>query len=140
MRHDPSSLGILLAVLCAISGCNSGDGVEAPISQQNIRHIGDAYAEMAREGKPPTNLDELKPYLKKRGDDIDKMLISENDGEPFVIIYGVDPKAYVGKQIPVTVYEKSGKRGKRLVFQGSVFHMADEDLKKAPFPQGKSPF
>ncbi|MBI1832587.1 MAG: hypothetical protein HYR84_14190 [Planctomycetes bacterium] len=108
-----------------------------PISQQNLRAVGDAYGEMVREkNRPPANLEELKPYLKKRGDP-DALIKSENDGEPFVIYFGVNISA-TGKEVPVIAHEKSGRGGKRLVLQGStVRHMTEEEFQAAPFPPGK---
>ena len=110
-------------------GCSSpkveGD---APISQQNLRSIGNAYVEsINKKNKVPANRQDLLPYLKGEPD---KMFRSENDGEEFVILWGVDHRTYAaaGKEVPVIAYEKTGKGGKRLVLRVSaIFHLTDEE-------------
>ncbi len=129
------------SLLLGCAGCGASQTpVEAPAVQQNIKAVGLAYTQHLDEKKrPPANLDELMPFLKKVGDP-DKLLQSPNDGEQFVILYGVDHRSYSseGKPVPVTVYEKTGRGGKRFVFRANrVMHMTDEELQASPFPPGK---
>lgn len=132
---------LVAAFLCTVilAGCNSAstDPV-TPVSDQNLRAIGDAYGEFTRtKYRPPKNLEELKPLLKKRGEP-DALLKSENDGEPFVIYWGVDISP-TGKELPVVAHEKSGRGGNRLVLKGTtIFTMNEEDFQKAPFPASKN--
>ena len=83
-----------------------------------ILHVGQAYREAyaARKKKPPTGINDLKPYLAKFGDP-DKALISPSDGQPFEITWGIVPGRPPRnmKVNPFLVCEKSGKDGKRYV-------------------------
>jgi hypothetical protein len=120
-------------------GCGGSPKVEGEvaISQQNLRNIGNAYVEsINKKNKVPASRQDLLPYLTGEPD---KIFRSENDGEEFVILWGVDHRTYAaaGKQLPVTGYEKTGRGGKRLVLRVSViFHLTDEEFQKAPFPPG----
>ena len=83
-----------------------------------ILHVGQAYREAyaARKKKPPTGINDLKPYLAKFGDP-DKALISPSDGEPYEITWGIAPGRPPRnmKVNPFLICEKSGEDGKRYV-------------------------
>ena len=70
-------------------------------------------------------------------------MISPRNGEPFVIIWGVDYDALPVGPDPFTVaaYEKKGVDGKRYVlrFPPRVELMSDAELGKAVFPAGHQP-
>lgn len=127
-------LPVLVTVLM-LAGCSSPTTVDVPISEQNLRKIGAAYREHSEKKGPPASAKDLLPHLKDEGGEA--VFKSENDGEEFVIHWGVDLKALAGKETPVIAYEKTGRRGTRLVLRGyQLFHMTDEEFQKAPFPQG----
>lgn len=72
------------------------------------------------------------------------MLRSANDGEPFVILWGVDcNKLSSERKDPFTVaaYEKRGANGTRYVlrFPLSVVAMTDAEFQRAVFPPGHEP-
>jgi hypothetical protein len=88
--------------------------------------------------RAPESLQDIMPYLKELEADPNTILISPDDGEPYVIIWGVDYRA-PGNQ-PVIAYEKTGKDGKRYVCQiNLVVHLNEAEFKKAPFPPGRGP-
>ena len=138
MRHIIRSGIASLSFILAITGCSDKPRVtEVPQAYKNLMIIRDAYFKATDKlQRPPANREELLPYLKESGDP-DEILKSANDGEEFVILYGVN---YRTVQLqPVTVYEKKGRNGKRLVLRTKViFTMNDEELKQAPFPPGQS--
>ena len=99
--------------------------------------------------RPPSNKDELAPYLKDPADrektaKPEDILISATDGEEFVIHWGFDFRhedlSGDTTQWPVLAYEKTGKDGKRLVSQIRVVREATaEQLAAPPFPEGFRP-
>jgi hypothetical protein len=129
--------------LPGLLGCSgNGDRPRNP-TEERLLEIGGAYVNAAtRLGRAPRNFDDLKPNL-ENGATAD-FLRSPNDGEPFVVLWGVDfRKLPPGKDDPFTVaaYEKNGVDGKRYVlrFPPSVAHLTDEDLQRAAFPPGHKP-
>jgi hypothetical protein len=97
-----------------------------------IVSIRKAYvAATTRLGHPPKNLDELKPLLAAEGN-VDQLLISPNDGLPFVILYGADPRKYV------IAYEAKGIEGVRVVIDQGQFakRVTAEEFDSLRFPPG----
>jgi hypothetical protein len=107
--------------------------------------------------RPPQSKDELLPDIKlvlSTSVDPDNpemtsettmnpadVLRSANDGEEFVIHWGVDVRemnlAGPRSQLPVLAYEKRGKDGKRLILQiRFVREVMDEQFADLPFPTG----
>jgi hypothetical protein len=87
----------------------------------------------AKLGHPPANVEQLKPFLQEFGD-AEQILRSPRDGEPYVIIYGVDIRKPFEMPPPIWAHEKSGANGKRYVLtvMGSR-SMTDEEFAKAKF-------
>jgi hypothetical protein len=141
---DPGKRLALLLILLGLVGCGGGrkQGELNP-TEQRLWTIGKAYVEACNGlGRAPTNFAEIKPYVE--GEVSDDLLRSPNDGEPFVILWGVDyNRLPYRKDNPFTVggYEKNGVHGTRYVlrFPMGVVSMTDDDLRKAIFPPGHSP-
>jgi hypothetical protein len=130
---------LLLGIAGGSCGCSSRPTslVEQldPVREQLLR-IWKAYhlaSEQLR--RAPANADELKPFLREVGDP-DSLLRSPNDGEQFVIQWGVDILKPVpskqARRLPVLAHEKLGRDGKRqvLTILGSVSLMTEEELAK----------
>ncbi len=131
--------GFLLACF-GIAGCGGEpQSKDIPGSYQNLKSISAAYLEATKSlDRPPKDLDELMPYLKKQGDP-ETLLRSPNDGENYQILWGVDYRSPPQQRgtYPVLAYEQRGKNGKRYVLQiRNVTQMSDEEFKNAPFPPG----
>ncbi len=109
-------------------------------TEERLYKIGNAYLQsITRLGRAPTNIEEMKPEL--GGAVSTDLLRSPNDGEEFVILWGVDYATLPSQgSDPYTVgaYEKTGVNGQRYVlrFPMGVLRMTDERLKKANFPRG----
>lgn len=108
---------------------------------QQLREISSAYVKATDSlGKPPANRAELLQYMGSEAQtDADAAFKSSNDGQEYVILWGVDYRPIVanGAAPPVMVYEKIGKNGKRFVARfRNVMQMTDEEFQKAPFPPG----
>jgi hypothetical protein len=127
-----------LFVLVVIGGCRPTiDEVSLTPAEKSLTYIalayGDAHSEL---GRGPKDADELKPFLKVFGDP-DALLVSPNDGQPYVIGWGVDPTRggptdYM-QMFPILAYEQSG--GKRAItdIRGRPMTVPAEDMPKLTF-------
>jgi hypothetical protein len=144
----------LVYVLASVGGFGCGSknvAKELPRASLQLKNIGYAYVRATESnGSAPNSKDELMPFLNvPKGPDNPEKTInpadtfrSPTDGEEFVIHWGVDIRtlnlAGNPDRLPVIVYEKYGKDGKRYVLQGvrQVRHVTDEDFANLPFPPG----
>jgi len=148
MRALPPKLLALLVSCTAIFGCGpSKPSAKVEDSRQNLQRIGSAYFQATTALQhPPNNIEELLPYLKSSNPTIEPQAIlrSANDGEEYVIIWGVDFAKLAEAQIDPAVvyaYEKKGGNGKRLVLKGPVYvaELTDAEFRQAKFPPGSQP-
>lgn len=130
---SPGKPLILLFVL--LMGCNRAAVGKADKTYDKLSQIGEAYMSATDKlNRAPAKIDDLRPHLENFGE-VAEILRSDNDGEEFVILWGVDHRIH--QPYPVTAYEKAGKNGKRYVLRvRHVIEMTDEELSKAPFPAG----
>ncbi|WP_197525014.1 hypothetical protein [Botrimarina hoheduenensis] len=87
-----------------------------PADHARLRGIATIYAYAAADlGRPPRSVDELLPIFEKASiTDPDQTLTSTRDGQPFVIVWGVDVAGvYAGSAAPLA-YERLGVDGRRL--------------------------
>jgi hypothetical protein len=108
-------------------------------SGERLHKIGLAINEAtARLGRPPGNLDELRPYLREHGDP-DRLVVSPVDGQPFVLLWGIDVRS--AAYDTVLGYEQIGTGGRRFVLTAStVLQMTDDEFAKvAPLPNNRPP-
>ena len=137
-------------MLAAALGCGKGvneKGVyQVPMTpaEKNLSHIAAAYEEAySKLGRGPKDAAELKPFLKEHGNP-DELLVSPNDGEPFVVIWGKKPAGgpteYKGL-FPILAYESKGSGGARAVtdIRGVPKTVPDEDFGKLKFLGGHKP-
>ena len=127
------------ALLLILLGCTSPKTTPTE-NVENLRKVEEAYrAAIAKLSRPPKDESEFKPFLAKIGDP-DKLLRSTNDNQPFVILYGADPRRGMELKPLVIAYEKEGRAGKRSVYTAmGVMEMSDEDFREANFPSGHKP-
>jgi hypothetical protein len=135
-----------LLLLVGLTGCGSQPHV-VPFSQaeKNLTHIALAYSDAhAQLGRPPKSVEDLKSSLKEFGNP-DELLVSPNDGQPYVIIWGADPSR--GGPTPyqgmwqILAYEQKGVGGSRAVtdVRGRPMRVPDEDFPKLTFVRGHKP-
>lgn len=132
---------ILLA--CALSaGCGPTvvvkEGKVDP-TDVNLATLGRLYAAAEQQfGRPPKNQVELKAFAKDVAD-FDKLLVSDNDGQPFVVVWGASTVGSANQET-VIAYERTGANGFRHVLTptGTQMLSADE-FAKARFPPGHKP-
>ncbi len=89
-------------------------------------------------GRPPRSADDLRPYAKGETD-FDKLLVSPNDHQPYVVVWGTNlltsPDSYL-----VVAYERTGSNGFRHVLTPTgTLLLSDADFARATFPPGHKP-
>jgi hypothetical protein len=135
-------------------GCGSHNVAKPlPTASLQLRSIANAYFQATNSlDRPPASKDEIMPFLKapadpnnpeKTGSPAD-VLRSPDDGEEFVIHWGVDVRdlnvSGNPDRLPVLAYERQGKDGKRYVLQvRNVRYLTDEEFRALPFPPGVRP-
>lgn len=115
-----------LALLCAVSGCGGGGGPNQETSP--LKPIAKLYGDYINQhqGRPPRGEAEFKAFLRESKNasrlqaefkitDIDKLLISPRDNQPYSISYGAISRNAGPGGAPVVAYEKMGSGGKRFV-------------------------
>jgi hypothetical protein len=136
----------LLALLAGLAGCSSGPKVVAlSNSEKRLTFVTMAYLEAhSRLGHGPKSAEELKPYLKEFGDP-EELLVSPDDGQPYVVVWGVDPTRggpteYQGMW-QIIAYERKGAGGKRAVtdIRGRPLTVPEADFPKLTFVGGHKP-
>jgi hypothetical protein len=133
MMQMVKAAGALGLALLLVSGCSSKKPItELSKDEEAINIVGRAYRDASLALKRgPTNVKELKPYLKKYGDP-DRSLVSPNDGEPYQIVWGLMPSRPGRSSVenPILAYEQTGKDGKRYVLDCmlKVHHLTDKEF------------
>jgi hypothetical protein len=136
-------------VLVAAPGCGS-DGLDSPTAVR-LKALANFYLDcaVAQNGRGPANEQALRKHLRIQPDfilktngiepsAIDSLFSSERDGEPFVVLYGVQISRISGTSAPLIAHEKTGKNGKRLaVCANGKVEVADEARLKELSPSAK---
>jgi hypothetical protein len=132
-------------LLAAIAGCGEEvHVVPLTAAEQELTYVALAYTDAhERLGRGPKDADELKPYLKPFGDPED-LLVSPNDGEPYVVVWKANPVGGPGEYMgmfPILAYEQKGTGGKRAVtdVRGRPLTVPEEDMEKLKFLRGHKP-
>jgi hypothetical protein len=130
-------------VLLIFSGCSSEPEIpKIPVEEQNILYILRAYCKFnGEQHRTPKSLDELKPWLKEFGDP-EKVVLSPRDGQPYVLVGGLDiSRLPSGGVMPVVAYERKGVDGKRQVvdMRGQIRLLMPDEFKLLIFPPSHKP-
>jgi hypothetical protein len=135
----------LLAAAMAAGCSSSARRVERPDdpTRDKLDAIMVAYKQFtAAHNQPPANAEELKPFLKAAGKP-DELLQSPRDGQPFVILWGVDIRRRPdwAKNRPVRAYEQRGGEQGRYVLSihGQVELVSEQDFRASQFPPQHKP-
>jgi hypothetical protein len=129
-----------LVMLAGPTGCGSKPKVLPLTSAETqLAHVAMAYSEAQdRLRRPPKNAEELKPYVKEYGNP-EELLISPNDRQPYVIVWGADisrggPTDYKGMWA-ILAYEQKGTGRKRVIVdtRARPLTIPEEDFAKLTF-------
>jgi hypothetical protein len=130
-QMNATRLTVLGACLLSglVAGCSSQidpDSAIASVNRTNIERLANLYSayQSQHDWHGPTDEADFKAFVRRCdahlltriGIDpnvIDKLFVSERDGQPFKIRYGV-PGSAMGSSAPV-IFESAGSGGKRLV-------------------------
>jgi hypothetical protein len=107
-------------------------------SAQRLHRIGLAINDAtARLGHPPADVGDLWPFLQENGDP-DQLIVSPDDGQRYVILWGVDVRTVDPEA--VLAYERLGSGGMRYVLTATtVKRLSGGELDRAEFPAGFGP-
>lgn len=137
------SLGVfvLLGASVLLTGCNGADAdsMIAAANDTNVKRLATLYTyfHIQNKNKGPKNEEQLREFiesqdatrLKRGGIDatkLDELFVSERDGEPFVIRYGVN--TYIRGPSLAVVFEATGIDGMRQVgFCNGLMQEVDEE-------------
>ena len=124
-RSVPASGLVLLCLTSLVIGCGRSEPSVADVNNTNIKRLRGAYGMflIAHGLKGPQSEEELKEFLRtdkgaltkleRMGlavDDIDAIFVSERDGKPFKVRYGLE-----GIGDHPMVFESEGVDGRRLI-------------------------
>ncbi len=134
----------LCAAVCAAATGGCGPTVvvktgEVDASDIHLSALARIYGRTQQQlGRPPRTADELRPYAKGETD-FDKLLVSPNDHQPYVVVWGTNlltsPDSYL-----VVAYERTGSNGFRHVLTPTgTLLLSDADFARATFPTGHKP-
>ena len=132
----------LALVGLALAGCSSRPKQQEEPAAFRLRKIAQAY-QLASDlrGKPPRSAQELSRFFKELGEtgDPEELLRSPRDGEPYVIVFGVDFDSQA--RDTVLGYEKTGAEGTRYVLTLSreVKLLKNEEFARATFAKDHKP-
>lgn len=133
-------------VLIGLAGCGpSVHQVPMNDAEQRLANIVSAYQDAhGKLGHGPKDADELKPFLKSYGDP-EQLLVSPNDGQPFVVIWNADPTRggptmYMGMW-QILAYEQNGKGGQRAIVDVRTVPrtIPEADFSQLTFVRGHKP-
>jgi len=138
-------LWLLVAVVASVGCGGSGPNV-VPLTraEKALTFVALAYGEAhARLGRGPKDAEELKPFLKEFGNP-DELLVSPNDGQPYVVVWGANPRGgptEYKQMFPILAYESKGTRGRRALtdVRGRPLTVPQEDFPKLTFVAGHKP-
>jgi hypothetical protein len=103
-----------------------------------------AYVKAARNlGHPPTDIEQVKSSLPAAldSDDVEKVFQSTRDGNPYVIVWGVDIIGAEKNSDTILAYERTGANGMRWVVtcRGESKEVNDTEFANLPFPKNHQP-
>jgi len=126
---------MLLVCIVALAGCREAATQARQRQSSHLRSLLTLFnlAE-SKLGHRPANEAEFKSFIKDKGQatldalhlaSVDDLFISDHDGQPFIVLYGEQPK---GPTHEVVACEQKGVEGKRLAGYslGAIFEIDDE--------------
>jgi hypothetical protein len=128
-------------VTIAATGCGSDELNSSTATK--LKALATLYLDyaVAKRGQGPSSEQVLKNHMRSLPDfvlqmngvgseGIDAVFVSDRDQEPFVVLYGVTISGLSGTSAPLLAYEKTGKKGKRLVVFANtkVAHVDESQL------------
>jgi hypothetical protein len=149
-RHVRIGAVALLLGLAATLGCGGVSPTGGGDDFQTRRLLGQVatfYGDfLAERGAPPKDEAAFRAFLQERSQqlermklDVDSLLTSPRDGQPFVVVYGKRVAPAASPNTPWAAYEQTGVDGKRLAAQvrGQIVEMTSEEIASQLESSGK---
>ena len=143
MRHVRIGAAALLLGVAAILGCGGVSPTGGGDDFQTRRMLGlvaTFYGDfLAERGAPPKDDAAFRAFFQERSQqlermklDVDTLLTSPRDGQPFVVVYGKRVAPPGSPNTPWAAYEQTGVDGKRLAAQvrGQIVELTTEEIDK----------
>ena len=144
MAGAKKCLGILVAIVLPAISCGPSESVtHIPADHARLKALVTVYAYSCRDlQRPPETFEELLPICKQaKIENPGEYFTSTRDGQPYVIIWGLDlERRYLGAGVPIA-YEHTGEDGKRLVVtcNQEIKELSAEELAQAKWPAEHEP-
>lgn len=137
-------------LISAMCGCGKHQSDEGSVdkTRAKLQAISGAYMTVTiKTNRAPTKPDDLLPFLGDESTSEEQKrakLRSDNDGEDFVIAWGIDfrkQREDILLRDVIFAYEKRGKGGQRYVLKlpTDIFIIPDDVFQKSQFPEGYQP-
>jgi hypothetical protein len=134
-------LGIGLMGLVGCGGSSVANGGDEVLARRQLSVIATLYGEylQANNNVPPKDEEAFRSFLNEDSgsrlkfynvDNLDELLISARDNQPFVIVSGQRRAAKDSPDAPWAAYERTGVEGKRLAAQvrGAMEELTPEQI------------
>ncbi len=137
-RSERTFYGLVaLSALC-LSACGSGSDVPTGDGAEHLRRLAIEFSTYrgTHRGQTPKDEAAFRKYLENSSSqerDIDDMLTSPRDGQPYMIRYGINvPIPSPEVEQPVIIYEQTGADGTRYVAfgTGGVNEVTEEEFQQ----------
>lgn len=142
--RPPSCIGAILGILLAVAGCGGGGppggkGVDQQtrVAMNKISQFYGEYLGLHR-SVPPRDAATFRTFLESRPnelkqrriDDLNQLLKSPRDGQPYTIVCGKRRAPADAPQYPWAAYEQTGVDGKRMAVQvrGGAHELSQEEF------------
>lgn len=135
-----SCCALFFLALVGLLGCGPNPEGKQKRDSGPLSELAKYYNQATNQlNRAPKSPDELKPLLPP-DKDVNSLLNCPVDNEPYVIIWGTDPREGMDLKPLVIGYEAKEYDGSRFVFTAmGVMLMESEDFKTAKFPAGHTP-
>jgi len=146
--------GIGVATALLLAGCSRTTQKAQAREESHLKKLAVLYMQYAAQhrGQGPASEAEFKSFVRSLPEaqrkslgieDVDALFISERDGKPYVIVYGVKGAAAPGPggagAAPVIGYEQVGQGGSRYVANSlGALELLDEAAFRQRVPGGKT--
>lgn len=143
-----------IAVILLLGGCSRATQKARAREESHLKKLAVLYMQYASQhrGQGPASEAEFKSFIRSLPEaqrkslgaqDVDALFVSERDGKPYVILYGVKGMTAPGPggpgSAPVIGYEQIGQGGSRYVANSlGAVELLDENAFRQRVPGGKT--
>lgn len=144
MAGEKKCLGLQAAIVLSALSCGPSKVVtNVSPDHARLKAIVTFYAYACRDlQRTPESLDDLLPIMQQaKVSNPSEYFTSTRDGQPYVIVWGLDLQSrYQGARVPIA-YERAGTDGKRLLVMGdqTIEEITHAEFERIEWPKGYEP-